>query len=607
MPEERIGGWLTALADIGAMVNKGAPLPELLTAIARTACELMGFDFCAVTLPDDERRFLRFQGSFGLSDEYIHGVNSTSPILISNAHDSAPSSQAFISGKPLQIIDTMTSPAFSSWSGVARVQGFKSMAAVPLIAAGQVLGTLNSYTRARHDFEPDLPLLAMLADQAALSITAAQLRAQQAEAIRDLNSMNTSLEQQFELQRQAGKIHDQLTTISFEGGGITAVAEALADLLGRPATIVAADGDLLHSTSEDADFIADPALVRELTPAATYALGPSFASSVELQGRDGTSRRLVRAPVILQEETVAWILVEGEVESLQPLDLRAIEHTSTVLALEVLRARTVAERRWRRSDEILTALLNGDVYDSKALIERARLLGHAIEQVPHAALVFRRDRSRDDLSQYQLASAFHEVSRDHAHKPILGIHQGYLIVLWPDPSGTDTDWAAIVDTVRRACGIPSGREEVLIGVSRPVQALQEYQRAYRIGRGAVELAALHGRREATVFLGEADLAHILLQFDDSTELHRFVQSILAPLHSYDQRAGSDLFSTLVALIANDMNAGSAAAELFIHKNTVIQRRRRIESLLGRNLASVRELAEVILAVDVEEALSVGEI
>ena len=51
--------WLAGVGSIAAAVNATAPLPELLDLIARTACELTGYEASGVLLVDEARRSLR--------------------------------------------------------------------------------------------------------------------------------------------------------------------------------------------------------------------------------------------------------------------------------------------------------------------------------------------------------------------------------------------------------------------------------------------------------------------------------------------------------------------------------------------------------------------
>src|SRR6185312_10104437 len=71
---------------------------------------------------------------------------------------------------------------------------------------------------------------------------------------------------------------------------------------------------------------------------------------------------------------------------LDAIGVRAVEHASIVVALELLRIRTGAEAEHRLRGELLVELLGSPNPPAKALIARAGLLGHDLAG-PHIAMV----------------------------------------------------------------------------------------------------------------------------------------------------------------------------------------------------------------------------
>ncbi|MEW1819218.1 GAF domain-containing protein [Arthrobacter sp. NPDC080031] len=604
---EQLQGWLRAVADIGSAVNQGDSLDALLNIIAEAACRLMAYDFCAITLPDPENRALLIQGSHGLSEEYIRDVNATHPIRLHGVSNPAPSSQAFTLGVAVQVSDIATNPSFGPWGGVAQDQGFVSMIAVPLNTASETLGTLNCYTRSAHSFtKEEESLLTMLADQAAIAITTARLKSDQARTIEHLNVTNATLEEQYDLQRQGAEVHERLTALALEGGGVPAVAAALAELISRPVTVRGRNGALLCNAPFDQDALPD-VLTREMNyqhaePAAKGAQFPALAQTQVLSS-DGTPIPVLREPVMIKDEIVAWIWTTGGLESLTPLDRRTIEHAATVMALELLRTRTAAEAAWRHSGEILSGLLSGAVRGSTALIHQAASLGHDLSQ-PHAVIVARYESSNDGPLQYRLASTFMRLSENATPKPLLGMHEGYVVALWPLASEPLESARAVSDDIRRSLtGNTSAAASATTVITGPVNNPADYPEIFAIARGAVELAGIRGLPIRTIVLSDLGMAGLFLQIPDTQRLERYCEQALGPLRAYDNSQGTSLLPTLAALVKNDLNAKSTAEQMFIHKNTVDQRRRRIEELLGAQLTNVSALAHIATALNIEDVIN----
>ncbi|MDO5875471.1 MULTISPECIES: GAF domain-containing protein [Paenarthrobacter] len=603
---EQLQGWLHAVAEIGSAVNHGASLDVLLSVIAETACRLMDYDFCAITLPDPEHRVLLIRGSFGLSGDYIRDVNATHPIRLHGVSNPAPSSQAFTLGVAVQVADTRTNPSFGPWGGVASDQGFLSMISVPLNTASEILGTLNCYTTAAHAFsEEEEALLTMLADQAAIAITTARLKTDQARTIEHLNRTNATLEEQYDLQRQGAEVHERLTALALEGGGVPTVSAALAELIDRPVTVRGANGALLCNSLAGADSL--PGILTRKTsyqhpePAAAGPQ-PQVLAQTEVLSGNGVPVSVLHAPVMIKDEIVAWIWTSGELEALGPLDRRTIEHAATVMALELLRTRTAAEAAWRHSGEILSGLLSGAVRGSTALINQAASLGHDLSQ-PHAVMVARYDDGLEGPLQYRLASTLMRLSENTTPKPLLGMHGGYVVALLPVGNQPLESVRAVSEDIRRSlAGNSTAAKSAITVITGPVNDPSSYPETFDVARGAVELAALRGLHTRTLVLSDLGMAGLFLQVPDASRLESYCEQVLGPLRTYDRAQGTALLPTLSALIRNDLNTKSTAEQLFVHKNTVDQRRRRIEDVLGLQLTSIDALTHISTALTIDDVI-----
>ncbi len=220
-------------------------LSDVLDLVASTARQLLGLDFCGVLVPDAEERNLAIAGSSGLSATYVARVNSDRPVrLESDARSGAPSSRAYRSGRPFAVSDISREPGFI-WGGVAHDQDYRSMLSVPLVTASGVIGTLNSYRSAVHEFDAEeTSCLQLLAEHAALAITSARL-------VEDLR-------EQHELVTRSEQIHQRLLRVAVRSGGMPGIAAALHDLLRTTVLLHDARGEVLAAAGPATDR-AEPA------------------------------------------------------------------------------------------------------------------------------------------------------------------------------------------------------------------------------------------------------------------------------------------------------------------------------------------------------------
>jgi purine catabolism regulator len=64
-------------------------------------------------------------------------------------------------------------------------------------------------------------------------------------------------------------------------------------------------------------------------------------------------------------------------------------------------------------------------------------------------------------------------------------------------------------------------------------------------------------------------------------------AMISPLREHDRARGSDLVRTLKTYFATGMNASVAADRLFLHRNSMIYRLERIQTLTGLDLKDDR--------------------
>ncbi|MCW2724283.1 MAG: Two component domain sensor and regulator [Frankiales bacterium] len=592
--------WLAGIARIAAAVNAPVSLAELLDLVSRTACELMDYRVCAVTLADTERGVLVIEGSHGLSAEYIAGVNADHPIALRPGDpDQAPSSRAFTTGQAVQLADISVEPTFRPWGGVAADQGFRSMIAVPLLVSGRAFGTLNCYRREVHEFGPDeTDLLTTLAAQAAIAIETARLRDREATTIADLRALNRSLAEQHALLQQGEQIHRELTEVALRAGGITSVAVALATLLRRPVLVQDPAGVTL-AAGKYAGRSVDAPLQDEsaVSGGDSLAEGPTEVPAWPGAALPGPR---VTTPVLLGGDLVARIWLPGPLSDLSPLDHRALEHAATISALELLRSRTALEVEWRLSGELVSDLLSGNPTALATITSRAARLGHDLRR-PHAVLVVKADPGSPADVQAVLATV-RSVSGPVRPRPLVTALADYVVALWPE---SDEETAAALpsaDAVRRAVRVQTGTT-ASVAVTRPCSSLQDHPAMFRIARGMVELSQLRGTRDVSVTLPDLGIYGLLLQLDDTRELVRYAEGLLRPLREHDAGRGTALLETVAAHLRHGLSTAATAAALYVHPNTVGLRIRRAEELLGLSLSDVESLAQVKVALMADDVLA----
>lgn len=141
----------------------------------------------------------------------------------------------------------------------------------------------------------------------------------------------------------------------------------------------------------------------------------------------------------------------------------------------------------------------------------------------------------------------------------------------------------------------------VVGISAELPPETEMLAARRQARWALQCAVALG--VGVQHYAEARPPGWLLP--DTSGLELLVDQLLQPLHSHDERTGSELHRTLTVFLEENRSWKAASQRLFIHRQTLIHRIKRIEQLTGRRLHSIDDVCDLWLALKAERTVAVA--
>ena len=246
----------------------------------------------------------------------------------------------------------------------------------------------------------------------------------------------------------------------------------------------------------------------------------------------------------------------------------ALEHGATVLGLELLRLRGVAEVELRIGRDLVDELLAGAAEEGAR--SRARAMGYDLER-PHWVVVIENRRSPDD----GLVHSVRRAARTMGAGSLL-MERGNEIVLLADADVAWGDLHALVLAERR-------QRRCRLGVGGLCTGVKDFPRSYREARFALRVqdATIPGDRA----LAFADLGvyRLLADVRDPADIERFARDWLGALIEYDGRRGSELVTTLSRYLEGGRSYEAATAALAVHRSTLKYRLRRIAEISGHDL------------------------
>lgn len=254
-----------------------------------------------------------------------------------------------------------------------------------------------------------------------------------------------------------------------------------------------------------------------------------------------------------------------------------LQHAATVVALEVERRWAGIEEQRRLGAEILAALIDGRL---SPLLAARQADGHGLGQGPFVLLALARE------GDWSGSGWLHHILADRNIGNLLLRREEKVLCLLPDQDGAMERVVEILD------------EAVSVGVSDAFPDLDGVQAAAREALWALESAGGDAR---VVRYGEAHPTRLGARTLD--EARTLVDRVLGPVLSYDAEHGTELVPSLSAFLACNRSWQRASAQLFVHKQTLVYRMQRVESLTGLTLSDTAAVVELWLALQALQIVS----
>ena len=137
--------------------------------------------------------------------------------------------------------------------------------------------------------------------------------------------------------------------------------------------------------------------------------------------------------------------------------------------------------------------------------------------------------------------------------------------------------------------------DVIIGISSEGNPYQKFQEIYQSAMDALEIAKSFEGNKKVVCIDTAGYWKLLKEIGSQPICKEYVSKELDALIQYDKENDSNLLETLETLV-NYLGARNlTATKLYLHRNTLMYRIKKIEHLTGYNLSDPDSVLELSLA------------
>jgi len=597
---------LQTVAKVATAVLSHLDLESTLLSVVNATLDLLGGDIVGLLLADEDDDVLRMRACAG------HRTIHTAHLEVRRGEGVA--GKVFETGSPFKTNDYQSDTSFSGhFLSVAQEDGTRAALGAPMTVRGKVIGALMVWSRHPSAFsDADIDALINLANLATIAIENARLYETERTAVRTLAEAHRRLEEQYELLQRASNVHEELTQLVLEGGGLPDLVEMVAKHTGGRVAILDPALEVL-ATSPDADGLIDRVQRHLRYQNGRGGRGAGGAKGTLTTPPGGSSDFwLLMRDVVAGGERLAHLCV-GLSHPPGSLDPVIVEQASTVCALQLTKERAVTDARTRVRSDFLWDLLEGNLTDDSEALVRARHLGYSLPTSLRVLLVpvggldewaRTSGASADavDRRRESLVRAAERLGTAAGHSAIVAARRGSTIALVL-PASPAVEARELAEAMLE--GLEAANPDLAFsgGVSASVPLSANLDQAYLQAQHALSAIPVLATTRRVVAFDELGVLQFLLAPADRGQLVGFARKVLGGATDYDRDHRADLVRTVEVYLASDCSLQRTAEQLYIHPKTVRYRLDRVEELANICLASQQDRFDAQLALTIIRALS----
>ncbi|MBM4763278.1 PucR family transcriptional regulator [Bacillus sp. B15-48] len=282
-----------------------------------------------------------------------------------------------------------------------------------------------------------------------------------------------------------------------------------------------------------------------------------------------------------------------------------LEHSLTTIALWFSRKNAIEATKLRLRSDFVNDLANGKIHTWNEAISRARLLGYQLK-TPYFCIVgypenlqqlFKKQKTKEEPYEVWLESMVRYIEEEilyaaqSLNRESMMTYQEDELILFIEPASgfQNENHAAFLDLVERR--LRSLLPDVVLswGIGDFHDGLNGFEKSYKNAKLALKL----GRRKngigfRTVY-ENTRIDRILLNLANDEEMQEIIFKTIEPLYQYDKQRQMDLIGTLNAYNLCHGNVSQTARSLNLHRQSLLYRLRKIESLTGLSIVDPDDL------------------
>lgn len=148
-------------------------------------------------------------------------------------------------------------------------------------------------------------------------------------------------------------------------------------------------------------------------------------------------------------------------------------------------------------------------------------------------------------------------------------------------------------------------ETIFAGVGSTSNNIRNLAESYRIAKKIIDLSRVEHREQETRNYNSMGINSLLFHIDSVKSMEEFCKKTITPLYEYDANNKSNLVEVLECYMKNNGSVQDTAKELFVHRNTINYKIKKIETLLNVDIGQFEVRNELALGLKLSKLIDIS--
>lgn len=251
----------------------------------------------------------------------------------------------------------------------------------------------------------------------------------------------------------------------------------------------------------------------------------------------------------------------------------------------------------KRRLELSSAMQNAILFPAQKELYVPHLENYGLHVgVPYTVVLFGEKQPCGEVERRVLLHQMESVVAQKGWSCLLTCIETYILLLFEGKDYTPTVLRGCCDYLQQTC-TQLQKGAYCIGIGEPSRNIYCIAKSFQQAKCVLDLG-----QTDKLFYSELGLYRLLACIEDRETVRGYVNDQLGPLLQYDQMHAGNLLEVLCVYLRHNGSVKETAEELYVHRNTINYKIRRIAELLGRSLTDYETCSELLAALKLHRLL-----